>query len=61
MSRVGSGWTHGLDKFFLLLLLLNWEEKIISHLPPELINKIYINILTNIPTQLYINIGFYEA
>ena len=31
-------------QFFLLLLLLNWVEKNISHLPPELINKIYINI-----------------
>ena len=41
---------------FFILLLLNWAEKNISHLPPELINKIYINIWTNIPTQLYINI-----
>ena len=31
-------------QFFLLLLLLNLAEKNISHLPPELINKIYINI-----------------
>ena len=33
MGRVGSGWTHELDNFFLLLLLLNWAEKNISHLP----------------------------
>ena len=26
MGRVGSGWTHKFDKFF-LLLLLNWVEK----------------------------------
>ena len=57
MGRVGSSWIHGLDNFiYLLLLLLNWVEKYISHLPPELINKIYINIWTNVPTQLYINI-----
>ena len=27
MGQVGSGWTYGLDKFFYLLLLLNWVEK----------------------------------
>ena len=43
-------------QLFLLLLLLNWAEKNISNLPPELINKIYMNIWTNISTQLYINI-----
>ena len=31
-------------QFFLLLLLLNWAEKNITHLPHDLINKIYINI-----------------
>ena len=50
------GWTYGLDNYFLLLLLLNWAEKNISHLSHELINKIYINIWTNISIQLYINI-----
>ena len=40
----GLGWTHGLDNFFLLLFLLNWAEKNISYLPPELIKKIYFNI-----------------
>ena len=30
MDRVGSGWTHGLDNFLLLLLLLlNWAKKYI--------------------------------
>ena len=43
----------------LLLLLLNWAEKNISHLSPELINKIYINIWINILIQLNININFY--
>ena len=43
---IGLGRTHGLDSlfiYFLLLLLLNWAKKYISHLLPELINKIFMN------------------
>ena len=44
IDRVGSGWTHGLNIFYfiLLLLLLNWKKKI-SPVPPKLINKIFMN------------------
>ena len=44
MDWVGLGWVEPMGWiFFLLLLLLNVAEKNISHVPPELINKIYMN------------------
>ena len=57
MSWVGSGWTHGLDNFFLLLLLLNWPKIYISYLPPELINKLIFQLsckqnMFKYPTEL---------
>ena len=46
---------HRFDNFF-ITIIIKLSKKNLSHLLFELINKIYINIWTNIPTQLYINI-----
>ena len=43
MGWVGSNWTHELDNFF-ITIIIKLSRKNISHSPPELINKIYINI-----------------
>ena len=66
MGQVESSWIYRLDKFFLLLLLLNSLEKNISYLSLELIKKytlIYELIFqlnyTLMYELIYINIDFY--